>query len=99
MVDNFLKEQRLVLRTTLLPPPPRPDLAVPKELSANGRKAFETYRDSPPHKAFAAARDGSFGWKSGERTTEAARNAALLFCGEHAPDCTVRFVDDGAAHQ
>jgi len=98
MVDNFLKEHGLVLRTTPLPPPPRPDLVVPKELSANGRKAFETYRESPPHKAFAAAPDGSFGWKSGERTTEAARSVALRFCEEHAPDCTVLFVDDAAAH-
>jgi dienelactone hydrolase len=73
-VDDFLKHQGLVLRTTLLPPPRRPNLVAPAVLSTNGRKAFETYLLSPPHKAFALAPDGSFGWQSGERTTEAARS-------------------------
>jgi dienelactone hydrolase len=94
MVDDFLKAHGLALRT--LPAPPRPDLVVPKELGTNGRKAFETYLASPPHKAFAAAPDGSFGWKSEERTNEAARSGALRFCEEHAPDCAVLFVDDAA---
>jgi dienelactone hydrolase len=94
MVDGFLKRQDLVLRTTLLPLPPRPHLAAPAALSANGRKALETYSASAPHKAFALAPDGSFGWQSGERTTEAAKAGALRFCEQHAPDCDVTFVDD-----
>jgi hypothetical protein len=94
MVDDFLKHQGLVLRTTLLPPPPRPKLVAPAELSTNGRTSFETYLMSPPHKAFAVAPDGSFGWQSGERTTEAARSAALQFCHEHTKNCDVMFVDD-----
>lgn len=96
MVDGFLKSHDLMLRTTLLPPPPRPNLAAPAALSANGRKAFETYLTSAPHKAFAVAHDGSFGWQSGVRTTEAARSGALRYCKEHAPDCDVMFVDDDA---
>jgi dienelactone hydrolase len=94
MVDDFLKHQGLVLRTTLLPLPPRPKLVAPAELSTNGRTSFETYLMSPPHKAFAVAPDGSFGWQSGERTTEAARSAALQFCREHTKNCDVMFVDD-----
>ena len=98
MVDDFLKRHDLALRPTPFPPPSPPDLVVPKELGANGRKAFETYLVSAPHKAFAAAPDGSFGWGSGARTTEAARSRALRFCREHTPDCSVRFVDDDTAH-
>jgi dienelactone hydrolase len=96
MMDSFLKQQGLVLRTTLLPLPPRPNLAAPKALSANGREAFETYLTSPPHKAFALAPDGAFGWQTGKRTTDAAKSAALSFCLQHAADCDVVFVDDAA---
>jgi len=97
MVDNFLKEHELAQRTTPLAAPPPPDLVAPKQLAANGLRAFETYLTSPPHKAFATAPDGSFGWKSGQRTTEAARSAALRFCREHANRCDVMFVDDDPA--
>jgi dienelactone hydrolase len=93
-VDAFLQRQGLQLRTTLLPPRPRPPLGAPATLSANGRKAFETYLMSPPHKAFALSPDGRFGWRSGQRTTEAARSGALTFCRQGAQDCEVMFVDD-----
>jgi dienelactone hydrolase len=93
-VDAFLKQQNLVLRATPLPPPPAPAIAAPAALRANGRTAFETYKISAPHKAFAFAPDGGFGWQSGMRTTEAARLAALKYCHEHASNCSVGFVDD-----
>jgi dienelactone hydrolase len=93
-VDAFLQHHGLQSRTSLLPPRPRPPLAAPAALSTNGRNAFETYLMSPPHKAFALAPDGHFGWRSGQRTTEAARSGALTFCRQGAQDCEVMFVDD-----
>jgi dienelactone hydrolase len=95
-VDAFLKQQNLILRATPLPPPPPPALVAPAVLRANGQTAFETYKISPPHKAFAFAPDGAFGWKTAMRTTDAARAGALKFCHEHASDCSVAFVDDAA---
>ncbi len=94
LVDAFLKRQGLVIRATPLPPVPRPALAAPAMLSANGRNAFETYLMSPPHKAFALSRDGHFGWQSGQRNTEAASGGALKFCRQSAIICEVMFIDD-----
>ncbi len=91
-VDGFLKRQNLVLRATPLPPPPMPALAMPAGLGASGRKAFEDYKIEPPHKAFAIAPDGGFGWQAGVRTTQAARQGALKYCKQQ--DCAVAFVDD-----
>ena len=96
-VDSFLKEQRLVLRSSPLPPPVPPPLAAPNALSASGKKSFADYLASPPHKAFAVAPDGSYGWQSGLRTTQAARDNALKFCLQHSKTCNVRFVDDAPA--
>jgi dienelactone hydrolase len=96
-VDEFLKRQNLVIRTTLLPAMPRPALTAPAALSTNGRNAFESYLMSGPHKAFALSPDGHFGWQTGERTTEAAKAAALKFCQQGAANCDVMFVDDADA--
>ena len=96
LVDAFLKRQGLVMRATPLPPLPRPALAAPTALSANGRSAFETYLMSPPHKAFALSRDGHFGWQSGQRTTELASGGALKFCRQSAKTCEVAFVNDAS---
>ncbi|HEX4411219.1 MAG TPA: CocE/NonD family hydrolase [Xanthobacteraceae bacterium] len=94
-VDTFLKKQNLVLRADPIPVP-RPPLTPPSALSANGRKAFESYLISGPHKAFAVSPDGAFGWKTGMRTAEAASAAALKFCQQNAAHCDVMFVDDAA---
>jgi dienelactone hydrolase len=94
-VDAFLQRQNLTLRTTPLPLPP-PAIAAPQELGANGRKAFGTFLIDAPHKAFALAPDGFFGWKSGMRTVEAARAAALKLCQQNSKNCRVMFVDDAA---
>jgi dienelactone hydrolase len=96
LVDSFLRKQNLVMREQPLPLP-RPSLAAPAALSANGRKAFETYLLRPPHKAFALSPDGHFGWQSGVRTTAEARSGALKYCGENARACAVVFVDDAEA--
>ncbi len=95
-VDAFLQRQHLVLRTTLLPPLPRPALDPPAVLSANGRNAFDSYLVSPPHKAFAISRHGHFGWQSGVRTIEAAKAGALQYCRDGGNVCDVMFVDDAA---
>jgi dienelactone hydrolase len=93
-VVSFLKEQKLVLRPSPLPPPSPPALAAPNVLSASGKKSFADYLASPPHKAFAVARDGSYGWQSGQRTTQTAKDGALDYCQQHSKACGVRFVDD-----
>jgi hypothetical protein len=95
-VDAFLQKQNLKLRETSLPLPV-PDLVAPPRLGVSGRNALATYAIDAPHKAFAVAPDGAFGWKSGARTTEKARAEALKFCQQHAPHCDIIFVDDAAA--
>ncbi len=95
-VDKFFQAQRLVLRDELLPLPPLPALKMPANLSSSGRDAFEKYRAAAPHKAFAAAPGGSWGWRSGRRSASDAREAALEACGKHAKDCRVVAVDDAA---
>jgi dienelactone hydrolase len=94
-VDAFLKQQNLVMRDTPLSIP-QPALTPPEILSANGRKAFETYLIDAPHKAFALSADGSFGWRSGVRTIAEAQAGALQFCRQSGATCAVVFVDDAA---
>jgi dienelactone hydrolase len=94
-VDAFLQKQNLTLRDMPLPLPIS-NIAAPAQLGANGQRAFASYLNEAPHKAFAMAPDGAFGWKSGARTTEAARAGALTFCEQNAPHCDVMFVDDAA---
>lgn len=96
MVDTFLERQKLTLRATPLVVP-RPALPAPRHLSVNGRGAFESYIVGAPHKAFAVAPDGHFGWRSGQRTSEAARSGALEFCRQGGGGCAVVFVDDAVA--
>ena len=94
-VDAFLQKQNLTLREAPLPLPV-PDLAAPPQLGVSGKEALAAYEIDAPHKAFAVAQDGAFGWKSGVRTTEKARAEALKFCQQRAQHCDVIFVDDAA---
>jgi hypothetical protein len=96
-VDAFLKEQNLVLRAAPLPLIPPPALAAPRVLGSNGRAAFENYKTSAPHKAFAVSPDGHFGWQSGVRTPQAATAGALKLCLDGAKNCAIVFVDDSPA--
>jgi dienelactone hydrolase len=96
-VDAFLKDQNLVLRSTLLPVPVV-RIAPPRQISEKGRKAFLEYLAAPPHKAFATAPTGAFGWRSGRRTADAARKEALENCTKYAGDCRIVAVDDAAVH-
>jgi hypothetical protein len=85
-----------MFRATPLPPITPAALAAPKILSSNGKKAFEAYLISAPHKAFALAPDGAFGWRTGQRTIEEAKAGALKLCLQNAKNCDVMFVDDTA---
>jgi len=97
-VDDFLKRRGLVPRgAPAAAPVARPQTVVltpPSVLGREGRKAFESYLAAPPHKAFAVSRDGYFGWRSGRRTVEEAREAAREYCEENTDTCSVVFVDD-----
>jgi dienelactone hydrolase len=92
-VDKFLQQQNLTMRATPLALP-QPTITAPKALAANGQKAFADFLIDAPHKAFAMAPDGSFGYQTGMRTVEAAKAGALKFCQQHTPHCDVMFVDD-----
>ena len=61
-------------RTLLaLPTPPRP----PANLPSAARPGFDEFRFAAPHKAFAVAPRGAYGWRSGLRTADEARAKAL----------------------
>jgi dienelactone hydrolase len=94
-VDAFLQQQKLKLRNAPLPLA-TPHAIAPAQLGTNGRKAFATYLIQAPHKAFAVAPNGTFGWRSGARTTEKARADALKRCEQHAQHCEILFVDEAA---
>lgn len=95
LVDQFLQEQNLVLLSDPLPLPEPKFLPYPSHLSASGKKAFATYLSATPHKAFAIAPDGGYGWRSGQRSTEDAATQAISNC-ENADgnDCTLYAVDE-----
>jgi len=95
-VDKFLQTQRLVQRDHPAPAPARPAIKPPDNLSASGRAGFEQYLAAPPHKAFAVSPKGSWGWRSGRRSVQDARDAALEACGKHAGDCRIVAVDEAA---
>jgi dienelactone hydrolase len=93
-VDGFLKTQNLALRSEPLPLPPPADIAPPKQLSAAGRKSFEDFLMSPPHRAFAVSPKGAYGWRSGRRTIEEASKNAIERCQQYGTDCAVVVVDE-----
>jgi dienelactone hydrolase len=96
MVDDFLKSQNLVLRDTPLEVT-LPAVDPPANLSENGRKEFQTYLLSAPHKAFAVSTSGNFGVSFGRRTAKEAEQHALENCKKGAPKsdpCTTVMMDD-----
>jgi dienelactone hydrolase len=98
LVDEFLAREHLPRTTPLLPAFASPRLSPPSELSAGGRKDFENYLAAFPHKAFAVASDGSYGWRTARRSADDARQAALDLCAKHTDDrCRVYAVDDDYA--
>jgi dienelactone hydrolase len=88
-VDRFLREQHLgqpVAVTATLSPPP--------QLGDNGRHAFAEYLSRNPHRAFAVAPDGSFGWRSRMATAADAEREAMAACATRSKRCTLYAVDD-----
>ncbi|MBV9633837.1 MAG: dienelactone hydrolase family protein, partial [Methylobacteriaceae bacterium] len=95
IVDRFLEKAGLKLLANPLPSPPAPALAPPPGLGAQGVQAFRQYLEGAPHKAFAVASDGSFGWRTARRTEQEARRDAMDNCGNNgATDCRVVAVDN-----
>jgi dienelactone hydrolase len=92
MVDRFLRAQNLAARDLIATPVTA--LATPPGLSQNGRDGFAAYLRDRPHKAFAMSGKGAFGWRSGQRSADEARQAALAACASYAPDCALVAVDD-----
>ena len=73
MVDDFLKSQNLVLRTTLLSLPEPPDVSAPVQLKADGREVFRTFLTLPPYKALAVSTEGHLGFSFGRRSEKDAQ--------------------------
>jgi pimeloyl-ACP methyl ester carboxylesterase len=95
-VDEFLKNQKLMPRSDLLPPPPLPNVPPPVELGPAWRGAFSYYLAAPTVKAFAVSSDGFFGYRFGELTGEEAKRDAIHNCDQRTAkhDCRVVFFND-----
>jgi hypothetical protein len=93
MVDRFLREQNLGTREVAAAPLPAA-LSPPPHLKEKGRSAFADYLAASPHKAFAVSPTGGFGYRGGQRSATAARDAALAGCAKFAADCAVYAVDE-----
>lgn len=92
MVDAFLTEQKLGLRTPL-PPPAADTMPPPTQIRENGRLAFRQFLLAGDHKAFAISASGNrFSWRM--RSEREARVAALEGCEQTGQTCSVYAVDD-----
>jgi len=96
MVDDFLREQHLGTRD-LLPPPTLPALPPPPRLTEKGRASFTDYLTAGPHKVFAASPSGAYGYWSGTRSLQKAKDEALKGCAQNAPDCALYAIDNELA--
>jgi dienelactone hydrolase len=96
MVDDFLKSQNLVFRTTLLSLSEPPDVSPPAQLKVAGREEFRTFLTLPPYKAFAVSREGRIGYAYGRRSEKDAEKVAKEHCEENVSKgdhCTLVPVD------
>jgi dienelactone hydrolase len=94
MVDTFLTEHKLGLRTPLQPPA-TDAMPPPPQVSENVRAAFKQFLLDGEHKAFAITATGDrYGWRSGLRTDREARVAALEACEKTGKTCSIYAVDD-----
>lgn len=93
MVDEFLRDQNLGSRT-LLAPPALAQLPPPPQLRERAREAFTQYLQAGPNKAFAVAKSGRFGWRSGLRSEREARIAATETCEKTGESCAIYAVND-----
>jgi len=90
-VDSFLRAQNLLHAAASIAA-----LLPPLQLGTNGKQAFAQFMDHAPHKAFAVAPDGSFGWRSRMPTVDDATREALEACSRHATGCRIYAVDGEA---
>lgn len=96
IVDRFLASNSLVQRDRLIDIPV-PNVAASASLNGNGRDAFKTYLESGPNKAFAVGAGSRFGWATGRRSVEQAREDALGLCvSGKASKCWVINVNNAA---
>lgn len=100
-VDDFLKSQKLQLRSVLLPIPPPALLSrisPPPELSTSFIPYFEEYLAAQNEKAFAVSPDGAAGYSSGFHTVEDAKKSALELCQKNGAKCRVAIVNNSPVH-
>jgi dienelactone hydrolase len=95
MIDQFLQSHHLTFVDALLPLPDVSNLKTPSNLSQHGKTDFANYVKSAPHKAFAISPTGAYGWRTGQRSIEDAKQDAIAYCKKHThDDCNVIAVDD-----
>lgn len=95
-LDAFLRERGLA-REMLSPPDPLPP---PSHFGDAAKAEFARYLASTaPHKAFAVASNGGYGWRSGRSTVDDAQRDSLAACMKWSPTCTLYAIDDQLAGQ
>jgi dienelactone hydrolase len=98
-VDNFLRAQNLPARAMTPTSASAGVLPAPTQLGESGRAEFLEYASHAPHKAFAAAPDGAFGWRSKRATVEEASREAMDACSQYSEHCSLYAIDDALAHR
>jgi dienelactone hydrolase len=93
MVEGFLGQQGLLPLTELLPEPSVPDVMPPAGLSEGGVRAFHTFLQMGPGKAFASNGGTHWGMAFGQWSQEMADAKALANCEKGAKGegvCVIR---------
>src|SRR5260370_196225 len=93
IVADLLGRQKLLLRATPLAFPV-PDIQPPRQLSAKGRDAFDSYLHAAPHKAFAVSAGGGYAWVSTRPSAARAEEDAMENCRKSAKEGYRVFVVD-----
>jgi dienelactone hydrolase len=96
-VDNFLRAQNLPARATATTSTSPGALPAPPQLGESGKAEFLQYASHAPHKAFAVAPDGAFGWRSKRPTAADATRDAMEACSQYSKACSLYAVDDALA--
>jgi hypothetical protein len=96
IVDAYLKTRNFAVA-----PQARvagPALEPPRQISANGRKDFQSFLDAPGHKAFAVSDMGAYGWRTARGTAAEAEKTALQTCEQAGKKpCSLYAVDEAYA--
>lgn len=96
-VDRFLRAHALpTWETPVAERAPR--LQPPSGLSEKGRDDFQRYLASTNfNKAFAVTSRGGYAWRTGQRTSDDAREAALDACATNNSGCRIYAIDNRLA--